>query len=341
MKRAAGILLLAAVAAPGTRPLAQPALAAPTFHHLHLNSVDPERAIAFYTRQFPSTKATTFAGEPALWSPTDVLVLFAKVSSPPPTAPQSAYWHFGWHVTDVRATLATYQARPTEVKLLPLFTTDAGDSVFVSSDTWPGTGGVLGLTRAQIAEARAANVPPRGGAGFAYMAGPDAAIVEYQGNMPVERFNHVHLYQEEPACADEWYRRHLLAPAGRTRGGQEEAGDDCRRPRGEATWPALERGGMIRVPSGVVTFSDVALYSYANQNAAPLASSRGQLMDHIALRVTALDPWLTKLRSEGVRVLEGPYAVGTAREHRAALVEGPSREAIELIEIGAATAAPR
>ena len=31
-------------------------LATPGFHHLHLNSVDPEAAIDFYTRQFPSTR---------------------------------------------------------------------------------------------------------------------------------------------------------------------------------------------------------------------------------------------------------------------------------------------
>ena len=52
------------------------------------------------------------------------------------SAPQTAIWHFGWHVTDVRKTLATYKSRP-EVKLLPLYTTDEGGSVLVSSDTWP------------------------------------------------------------------------------------------------------------------------------------------------------------------------------------------------------------
>jgi hypothetical protein len=40
--------------------------------------------------------------------------------------------------------------------------------VFVSSDTWPGTGGVLGLTKAQIAEAKAKGIQPAGGAGFPY-----------------------------------------------------------------------------------------------------------------------------------------------------------------------------
>jgi len=50
-------------------------LGIPGFHHLHLNSTNPEAAIAFYTRQFPSTSKITFAGTPALQSPNNVLVL--------------------------------------------------------------------------------------------------------------------------------------------------------------------------------------------------------------------------------------------------------------------------
>ena len=45
------------------------------------------------------------------------------------------------------------------------------------------------------------------------MQGPDGAIVEYQGNMPAERFNHVHMYQEDPLCAVLWYQKHLNARA--------------------------------------------------------------------------------------------------------------------------------
>ncbi len=78
-------------------------LSAPSFHHLHLNSVDPEAAIAFYTRQFPTTAKTTWGGLPALQSPNNVLILFTTVATPPPAAPQTAIWHFGWHVTDSRA----------------------------------------------------------------------------------------------------------------------------------------------------------------------------------------------------------------------------------------------
>src|SRR5882672_8472004 len=60
-------------------------LPAPRFHHLHLNSVDPDAAIDFYVQQFPSTAKTTWGGMPALSSPNNVLVLFDKVDKPPAT----------------------------------------------------------------------------------------------------------------------------------------------------------------------------------------------------------------------------------------------------------------
>src|SRR5215831_13592325 len=118
-------------------------LPSPRFHHLHLNSVDPEAAIAFYVRQFPSTSRTEWAGIPALRSPNDVLLLFDKVARAPATTPQTAIWHFGWHVTDLRRNRATYLERP-EVELLPLHTGEGDGAVLISTDTWPGRDGVLG-----------------------------------------------------------------------------------------------------------------------------------------------------------------------------------------------------
>src|ERR1700694_2259927 len=131
------------------QPVNTDALPAPGFHHLHLNSVDPDAAIGFYTRQFLTTRKITWGGQPALASPNDVLILFSRVATAPPTSPQTAIWHFGWHVPDSRATLERFRNQP-EVKLLPLYTGADGGSVFVSSDTWPGAAGVLGRTQAQI-----------------------------------------------------------------------------------------------------------------------------------------------------------------------------------------------
>ena len=268
---------------------------------------------------------------PALAAPNDVLMLFTKVATAPATSPQTAIWHFGWHVTDTRASLASYQGRP-DLELLPLYTTDEGGAVFVSSDTWPSTGPTPGLTKAQIAEAKAGGVQPTRKGGFGYMRGPDDALVEYAGNHPAERFNHVHFFHDDPFCAQLWYQSHLNAPVvpGRT-SDTPVTETTCAVPRGpERSWPALEREGMFRAPSAAVVFGDVALPWYMRQGDRPLGSTPGHLYDHIALGVTDLDAWVAKLRGEGVTFLEEPYALG---DTRAVMIEGPSREALELVEV--------
>jgi hypothetical protein len=53
-------------------------------------------------------------------------------------------------------------------------------------------------------------------------------------------------------------------------------------------------------------------------------------MDHIGLAVADLDAWIAKLQSENVTFLEEPYAFG---DTRAVMIEGPSREALELVEL--------
>jgi len=307
-------------------------LPAPGFHHLHLNSVDPAAAVDFYAKLFPTSARAHWGGLPAITSPNNVLMLFSKVASAPPTSPQTAIWHFGWHVTDTRKTLDAFKNRPG-LKLLPLYTTDEGGEVWISSDTWPSTGRTPGLTKAQIAEAKAAGVQPTRTGGFGYLEGPDNALVEYAGNHPAERFNHVHFYHDDPFCAQVWYQEHLNAPvvAGRA-APTPMTRDTCAVPRGpDRSWPALERQGMFRAPSAAVVFGDVAFPCYMRQGDQPLASSRGQLYDHIGLSVTDLDAWVAKLRGEGVTFLEEPYRLG---DTRAVMIEGPSREALELVEAG-------
>ena len=316
-------------------------LPTPGFHHLHLNSPDPDAAIDFYTKQFPSTSKSTWGGFPALKTG-KVFVLFTKVEKPALTEPQTAIWHFGWHVVDVRKSLAMYQQN--KVPLLPLYTSPEGGKVLISSDTWPGADGTLGRTSAQITEAKANGVKPAGGAGFAYMQGPDGAIVEYQGNMPAERFNHVHMYQEDPLCAVLWYQKHLNAqPNGR---GPLPTETDCKVERSEKSWPALEKAGTSRKPGGGVAFDDVSVQWYARQDDAPLVSTRGHLVDHFALSVTNIDTWIAKLGREGVRFLGRETELGDGRQRieglgrpyklgdtRAVMIEGPSREVIELVEV--------
>ena len=301
-------------------------LPTPGFHHLHLNSVDPDAAIGFYMRQFPSTTKGEWAGLPALLSPNNVMILFNNVDTKPAMWPPSAIWHFGWHVPDVRGNIARFQSRD-EVKLLPLYTDEAGDFVLINSDFYPApAGGAPGLTKAQVADAKATNVQPKRGGGFAYMEGPEGALVEYVGDHPAERFDHVHLWQEDPFAALEWYQKHLNAP---TRPGFTPPNEPVKR-GAERSWPSLDREGTFREPRAGVVFGDIVLTWYANQWDTPLVPSRGQLQDHIAFSVADLDAWIAKLRGEGVTFLEQPYRLG---DTRAVMIEGPSREALELIEV--------
>lgn len=307
-------------------------LPAPTFHHLHLNSVDPNAAIDFYVQTFPaSSRRTTWAGEPALAADNNVLVLFNRVATPPATQPETAFWHFGWHVTDARASLARFKTAP-QVKLLPLYTDDGGDFVYISSDALPGVDGVLGRTKAQLAEGRAAGVKPKGGAGFTYMAAPDNGLVETAGDYPQERFNHVHMWQDDPFCAQLWYQKHLNAPAMEGRASPVPMTEaNCSVPRGaDRTWPSLDLHGTYRTPRAAVLFGDVALTWYARQQDEPLASPRGHLIDHIGLGVSDLNAWIDKLRHEDVTFVGSPYAFGGTR---AVMIEGPSGELLELVEV--------
>jgi hypothetical protein len=283
-------------------------------------------------REFPSTSKTTWEGMPALASPDNVLIVFSKVArAPDADANMTAYWHFGWNVVDSRKSMETFR---TQNVLAPFYTDEAGDFVGISSDTYPYPPGVPGRTRAQLAEAKAQNLAPSGRGGNGYILGPDGAVIEYTGNQP-ERVDHVHMWQDDPVCAQLWYQAHLQATPRRAGRGGEAApaptAENCKTPRAnEPSWPSLTKNGTYRSPTGGVSFSGVAMNWYPNQGAMPLAATRGHLIDHVGLAVSDLDAWIAKLKAENVTILEQPHRLG---DTRAAMIQGPSREAIELVEV--------
>jgi len=315
----------------GQAAMAQSPLPPPSFHHLMLNSVDPEAAIAFYTKAFPGTRRTQWAGYPAILSPTNVLVLFNKVAAPPVADAQAtAFWHFGWNPPDQRKKVEELQAEG--FRFAPLWTGIGDGSVVVSSDTYPPAGGVYGLgeTKEQLAESQAKGVKPTGGPGFAYLMGPDNALIEVAGKSDPERFNHVHMWQDDPLCAQLWYQKHLNAPVRTRPGAPGYTEANCHVPRGVLTWPSLTKGGMYRDPTAGVQFSDVSMMWYMDQTDKPLVSTQGHLMDSVGLGVSDLDAWVAKLKAEKVTFLKQPFRIG---DTRAVMIEGPSHEALELVEV--------
>ena len=250
------IALLSGLIFAGSLSAQTDALPPPGFHHLHLNSTNPDAAIAFYMRQFPTPTKATVAGLPALKAG-KVYVLFTKVNTPPPTTPQTAIWHFGWHVVDVQENRKAYEQRK-EVHLLPLYTTDEGGSVLVSSDTWPGANGSLGRTKAEIAEAKAKSIQPTHGAWFRVSCRTRGRHHRVPGQHAGGALQSRAPVRARSVLRGALVSKHLNARVTPAAGRAPYTEANCKVPRPERSWPALERGGMLRQPGGV-TFDDVAL----------------------------------------------------------------------------------
>jgi ABC-type oligopeptide transport system substrate-binding subunit len=105
---ASWLLLAADDGQRGAGTTGAPPLPMPRFHHIHINSVDPQNSLDWYATFWPHGQKTTFAGMPAFLGD-DVYLVFSKVAKRAPGAfdkklqrsvPQSAFWTFGSTFTD-------------------------------------------------------------------------------------------------------------------------------------------------------------------------------------------------------------------------------------------------
>jgi len=306
-----------------------PATVAPMhFHHVHLNSVNPKAAAEYYLIPFPmSTTKTTFNGYEAVKTG-NVYLLFTKVNTPPLTelnGPQSSVWHFGWNTPDSRKYNEEFHGKG--LKIAQMWDAADGKLVDMSSDTLPGL-----PTQEQILAMRTKGVQPTRQGGFGYLRGPDDAMIENAQSGTVERFNHVHMYHEHPICAIRWYVTHLGATHPQGTGGAPVAmdGGECKQLYSPPTWPSFAKfPGFVREPSGSVLFDDINILIRPWPGGG-LVSPRGHIVDHWALSVSELDSTVARLKSEGVKFLEEIHPWGNMR---AAMIEGPDRVAIEIVEV--------
>jgi hypothetical protein len=333
MKRAALVgVLVAAAAFVSARAQAPPAGTAAGveplhFHHVHLNAVSPAAAADYYPKAFAlSATRTTYNGYEAVKTG-NVYLLFTKVAARPQnelTGPQTSVWHFGWNTPNSRQ----YDERFRKMGLEIAQMWDAADGKLVdmSSDTLPGF-----PTQEQILAMRAKDVQPTRDGGFGYLRGPDGAMIENAQAGTVERFNHVHMYHEHPLCAMQWYATHLGATMPPPPAGAPAAPPpaQCQQPYSPPTWPSFAKTGFVRDPSGAVFFDDISI-SIRPWPGGGLVSTRGHIVDHWALSVADLAPTVARLKSEGVKFLEEIHPWATTR---AAMIEGPDRVAIELVEV--------
>ena len=157
--------------ATGVRVYAEAKIAPMHFHHVHLNSVNPAAAAAYYPKPFAlSATKTTFNGFEAVKTG-NVYILFTKVATPPQnelTGPQTSVWHFGWNTPDSRKYDEKF--RTMGLTIAQMWDAADGKLVDMSSDTLPG----LADAGTDSRDARQGRRSRRGRAASATCAAPTA-----------------------------------------------------------------------------------------------------------------------------------------------------------------------
>jgi hypothetical protein len=145
-------------------------------------------------------------------------------------------------------------------------------------------------------------------------------------------------------CAANWYVEHLGMQLPPTRDAstrqmtERDRWDPCDVPVGEVGYPSFMPQGQLRIPIGNVRFMNGSWAWYTRQcrsgrcgagNDKPLAPSKGQVVDHVALVYPNLDAIIAHLKATGVAVLKGPYPFG---QTKAIMIEDLDGLSLELIE---------
>ena len=142
-----------------------------------------------------------------------------------------------------------------------------------------------------------------------------AREVAWEAPLPPERL-HLHVRSVSPLAAIAWYRDVL--------GARVVVPSESASAREVERLPTPEH----RVPEALVWIGSLGLLIYRTDP--PLVTSRGQTADHIGVSCPDLDAAVTRLRAAGVTLIAPPAIVEGLRS---AIIEGPDRLAIELVEM--------
>ena len=334
------------------------ALPMPRYHHIHLNSVNPDKSLDWYAKYWPAGRKTTTAGFPAFQGGNDLSLLYTKVDKRAPGAfdktlyrsvPQSAFWTFGSGVVDTVGLVDRLtKLDPKQFEFLPVYSSPDDRKGVIRSALAPQGDQLLTVTQLKERAQRERSARPAerpGNQDFGYLVDPDGMLVEFNSAMENHFWSHNHFWHEQPLCAANWYVDHLgmqLPPVRDPQGGAMVAHDrwePCDVPIGEVGYPSFMPRGQLRIPIGNVRFGNGGWAWYTRQcrngrcgsgNDKPLSRSRGQVVDHVALTFPDLGAVMAHLKATGVPILKGPYRFG---DTRAILIEDLDGLGLELIEM--------
>jgi beta-lactamase superfamily II metal-dependent hydrolase len=329
----------------------------PRYHHIHVNSVNPDQSLEWYAQYWPAGKKTTVAGF-AAFQGGDLYLLYTKVAKQAPGAfdknlhrsvPQSAFWTFGSGVVDTVGLVDRLShVDPRHYTFLPVYSSPEDKTGVIRSALAPQGDQLLTVSQLRERAAREASAPPAprpGNQDFGYLVDPDGMLVEFNAAPQDQFWSHNHFWHEQPLCAANWYAEHLgmqLPPVRDPKTGEiaaHERWEPCDVPIGEVGYPSFMPQGQLRIPIMNVRFANGSWAAYTRQcrdgrcgagEDKRLSSSRGQVVDHVALIYPDLNLVMAHLKATNVPIVRGPYKFG---DTRAIMIEDPDRLALELIEM--------
>jgi catechol 2,3-dioxygenase-like lactoylglutathione lyase family enzyme len=139
------------------------------FHHVHLNVVDPQKSVQFYSRHFGAVPIKYGGAADAVFVERS-FIFFTQVPTPADSRLASGIWHIGWGGMDVVSEAAWLKNKGVEIHTPPT---------------------------------------PLGQNFYTYLYGADRELIEIYSGEQNHRFNHVHLLATDVNATSQWYADHL------------------------------------------------------------------------------------------------------------------------------------
>jgi len=273
------------------QPPAGPQLA--HLHHIHLNAVNPEASLHFYSTRFNGKRAHLNASTEGIWA-SHLWLLFDKVARPAPNEIVSSLYHLGWGAPDGRV------AYDRLVDLGVDFETPMSDLSDLLGTGSPGNGWYM------------------------YAEGPDRELIEINRANNYD-FQHFHMLTDDPVGTALWYAKEFGFPMRGT------PSREARSYKGVQVAPLvfMNVDGVLFgwFPTGAAR----GLYPNVWNGRTGLASPRGRNLDHFALSVDNLDATLARLQRDGVGVVDPP-SMKLNGAFRSAFVQAPDNVQLEIVE---------
>ncbi|MBY0587153.1 VOC family protein [bacterium] len=140
------------------------------FHHVRINSVNPDQSIKYYAKHFGGVPIKFNRAADAIFCERSFLI-FNKVDTAPPKEHLSGIWHIGWGGVDVMNEYQWMKRQGVEFQTPP--TPLPGFDNF-----------------------------------YMYIVGPSGELIEVN-TMGHHRFAHVHFFSEDVNKTCQWYAEHL------------------------------------------------------------------------------------------------------------------------------------